>query len=254
VSRRRALAAAALLVLALPAAAYLLPGRGVLKRLSQRRELQALAAVEVQGTLSLLGEAAAAGPGLGLAGSTAEASGPALLTIKLPGRCRLDLMLPGAAPADRPAAVLRPGKLGGTRGLERQPAAAALVLGLCALLGERPGGAEPERAWVQALTSLGVNLDEVSLARAGSRAAYVLGGKGGDDRPLAWVDKQTFQPLRLSASLAGTRQEVRLLDWGSSTGGDLFPRAVEVWAGGQPRLRFTTEKVVANPKVPDALF
>jgi hypothetical protein len=84
--------------------------------------------------------------------------------------------------------------------------------------------------------------------------AFVVGGKPRDDRPLAWIDKRTFQPLRVAAALGGARQEVRLVDWGSATGGDLFPRAVEVWAGGQLQLRFSTEKVVANPKVPDALF
>jgi hypothetical protein len=252
--RARALAAAGLALLALPAAAYLLPGPAVLKRLSQRREAQALAAFEVKGTLTLLGEAAARAADLGIPRAGADASTPALLTVKLPGRCRLDLLLPDAAPAERPAAVVRGSRISGNRGLERHPAAAGLVLGLCALLGERPGGAEPERAWVQGLGALGVRVEEVSLARAGARVAYVLGGRARDDRPLAWVDKQTFQPLRLAATLGGLRQEVRLLDWGSSTGGDLFPRAVEVWSGGQLRLRFTTEKVVANPKVPDGLF
>jgi len=192
--------------------------------------------------------------GLGLAGTGTEAYAPALFTVKVPGKCRVDLLLADLPAAERPAAAARGARLTGTRGLERQQAVAALVLGLCALLGERPGGAEPERPWVQALVPLGVAIDEVSLARAGSRVAYVLGGKAREERPLAWVDKQSFQPLRLAAAFAGARQEVRLLDWGSSTGGDLFPRAVEVWGGGQARLRFTTEKVVSNPKVADALF
>jgi len=252
--RRRALAAAAALLAALPAAAYLLPGRAILKRLSQQREERALASLEVLGTLTFPGGAGALPGDLGLAAAGGDASAPALLTFKIPGRCRLDLLPPGAAPAERPSATVRGPRLTGTRGLERQPAAAALVQGLCALLGERPGGAEPERPWVRALDALGVSLDEVSLARDGIRVAYVLGGKAREERPQAWVDERTFQPLRLAATLGGARQEVRLLDWGSATGGDLFPRAVEVWAGGQLRLRFTTERAVANPKVPDSLF
>jgi hypothetical protein len=252
--RSRLLLAAALAALAAPAAAYLLPGTAVLKRVSQKREAQALASLEVQGTLSFLGEAAAQAGGMGLTGAGQEASAPALLTVKVPGKCRVDLLLPDVPAAERPAAATRGARLSGTRGLERQPGVVALVQGLCALLGERPGGVEPERPWVQALAPLGVAIEEVSLARAGSRVAYVLGGKAREERPLAWVDKQSFQPLRLAAAFGGTRQEVRLIDWGSSTGGDLFPRAVEVWVAGQARLRFTTEKVVSNPKVADALF
>jgi len=84
--------------------------------------------------------------------------------------------------------------------------------------------------------------------------AYVIGGKPREEKPLAWVDKQGYQPLRLSATLGGARHEVRFLDWGSPTGGDLFPRAVEVLVGGQPMLRLVTERVLGNPKVSDAIF
>ena len=38
--------------------------------------------------------------------------------------------------------------------------------------------------------------------------------------------------------------DVRLLGWGSPTGGDWFPRAVEVWRDGEVQLRFTTERAV----------
>jgi hypothetical protein len=248
------IAAAVVALLAAPAAAYVLPASAVLKRLSQKREQQALAAVEVQGTLAFAGEAAARAAELGLPLLPGEASAPAYFTIKVPGRCRLELAVAEAAPADRPAVTLRGAKLGGNRGLERSPAAVALVQGLCALLGQRPGGAAPERPFAQALSALGISLDEVTLGRQAGRVAFVVGGKPRDDRPLAWIDKQTFQPLRLSAALGGARQEVRLVDWGSAAGGDLFPRAVEVHAGGQLRLRFSTEKVLANPRVPDSIF
>jgi len=252
---RRGPVALAALAAALPAAAYVLPAAGVLKRMAQKREEAALSALEVKGVLSFHGEAAPRAAAAGLAAAASgEAAAPAFLILKLPGRCRLEAALPDAPPADRPAAVLRAGQVSGHRALEKVPAALALVQAVCALLGERPGGAEPERRYVQIFQSLGVSLGETSLARQGGRVAYLLGGRARDERPLAWIDKQTFQPLRLAATLAGARHDVRFVDWGSATGGDLFPRAVEVFAGGQLRARFVTEKAVANPKVSDAIF
>lgn len=236
------------------AQAYVPPATAVLKRLSQKREEQALAAMEVQGTVTFLGEAAvrAAATGVPLLGG--EAAAPAFLTVKVPGKCRLELALPDAAPAERPAVSQKGSRVQGVRGLEKIPAAVAALQAVCALLAERPGGAEPERPWVQALSALGVSLEEMSLGRAGGRVAWVIGGKPRDERALAWVDKLGYQPLRLSATLGGARHEVRFLDWGSPTGGDLFPRAVEVLAGGQPVLRLVTERVLGNPKVPDSIF
>ncbi|HEY7724943.1 MAG TPA: hypothetical protein VH880_06395 [Anaeromyxobacteraceae bacterium] len=251
--RRRA-ALGALLLAAWPAAAYVLPAPAVLKRVAQKREEQALQAIEVQGTLAFFGEPARQAAELGLSSQAGEASAPAFLVVKVPGRCRVEAVPPDAAPAERPFAAVRGPRLAGQRGLERIPAALALVQGVCALLAVRVGGPEPEAGYAAALGGLGVSLAEVSLARAGGRVAYVLGGRARDDRPLAWVDKVALQPVRLAAQLGGARHEVRLLDWGSPTGGDRFPRAVEVHGGGQLLLRFTTEKVVANPRVPDALF
>jgi len=205
------------------AEAYLLPGPAVLKRLSQKREEQALASLEVQGTLAFAGEAASRAAEVGLPLLPGSALMPAAIVIKVPGRCRLELTLPDAAPQERPAVTVRAQRVGGSRGLERTPAAVAMVQALCTFLGERPGGAQPERNFVQALSGLGVSLEEVALGRQGGRVAYVLGGKARDDRPLAWIDKQTFQPLRLAASLGGARQEVRLVDWGSPTGATSSP-------------------------------
>lgn len=252
---RLRLGLAALACLAGTAArAYVPPATAVLKRLSHKREEQALAALEVRASITFLGDAAvgAAAAGVPLLGG--EATAQAFLTVKLPAKCRLEVALPDAAPADRPAVSLRGGRLQGTRGLERVPAAVAALQAVCALLGERPGSAEPERPWVQSLSGLGVSLGEVTLGRTGGRVAYVIGGKPRDEKPLAWIDKLGFQPLRLTATLGGARHDVRFLDWGSPTGGDLFPRAIEVQAGGQAVLRLVTERVLANPKVSDAIF
>jgi hypothetical protein len=240
---------------AAPALAYLLPAGAVLKRLALRREELALQSLEVRGTFAMGGEgakAAAAATGLPLAGP--ELSAPAFLGIKMPGRCRLELAPLEVTESERPVALVRHGRVSGLKGLDRVAPAQALLRGVCALLSERPGGAEPDRPYGEELSRHGVDLGRVFLGRFAGRVAYVLGAKPSERAPQAWVDKQTFQPARLLFSIGASFFDVRLLDYGSPTGGDWFPRAVEVYEGGELRARFTTEKAVANPKLSDAMF
>ncbi len=251
--RSRRAAAALALALAAPALAYVLPVPAILKRVAARRAEAGLASLEVLGTLEADGDAAA---------RVAQATGqralgtkivvPARLALKVPGRCRLELAPAGAADADRPYVAARDGKISG-RGLDGLPAAAALVRSACALLAVSVAG-DADRAYAEALARRGVALDEATLGRFNGRIAYVLGGRPRDAKPLAFVDKDTFQPLRLLAPEGGALLDTRLLDWGSPTGGDWFPRAVEVWDREQLKLRFTTEKALPNVKLGDALF
>ncbi len=254
IPRRRTIAALAIaLAIALPAAAYLPPATAILKRVSQRRADLGVAAVEVRGTLSFFGDAArraSAATGLALSGS--ELAAPAILLLKQPGRCRLELAPGGVTPANRPSVSAKGARV---HGMENAPQARALLEGVCALLGEKGGGGpEPEQAIAQRLASRGVALTEVALGRLDGRVAWVLGGRPQEQRPQAWVDKQTLQLIRLVAPLAGAVRDVRLLDFGSPVGGDAFPRAVEVWSGRDLEVRFISEKVTQNPKIPDALF
>jgi hypothetical protein len=251
---RRAAAAAALLLAAPAALAYLLPPSAVLRRMAQRREALAAPALEVRATLRAEGEAGraiAAAAGVPAGGSAVELG--AVLSLKAPGRCRLELAAPaGGEPAW--AAVGR-GRLAGARGLERVPEVAALLRGVCVLLAQRGTGADPGRAWAEELSRLGIALSEESLARSGTRVAYVLGAsRPREARPQVWIDKQAWQPLRLVAPLAGPLDDVRLVDFGSVAGGELFPAGVEVRRDGAVALRLATEKVAANPRIPDALF
>jgi hypothetical protein len=254
IPRRRTIAALALaLAVALPAAAYLPPPTAVLKRVSQRRADLGVAAVEVRGTLTFFGDAArrvSAATGLSLSGS--ELAAPAILLVKLPGRCRLELAPAGATPANRPSVFVRGDRV---HGMEDAPQARALLEGVCALLGEKGGGGPaPERAIAQGLANRGVALAEIALGRMDGRVAWVLGGRPQDQRPQAWVDKQTLQLIRLVAPLAGAERDIRLLDFGSPVGGDAFPRAVELWSGRDLEARFIAEKLTLNPKISDALF
>jgi hypothetical protein len=254
VTGRRA-AALALAAAALPALAYVLPVPGILRRMGERRAELGLASLEATGTLQAEGPAAER---LAVAAGLRTASGrvalPARFAMKTPGRCRLELLLPDAVEAERPAASLRDGRLTGVRGLDAAPAIAALVRSTCALLAVPPVAGGSERAYAEALGRRGVALDDATLGRFGGRLAFVVGGRARDAKPLAFVDKQTFQPLRLLATDGGALLDTRLLDWGSPIGGDWFPRAVEVWDRDALRLRFTAEKVTANPKLPDAGF
>jgi hypothetical protein len=272
---RRLVAALFAAIVAAPAAAYLPPATAILKRVAQRRDDLGVAALRVGGTLVLSGEAAQLAGAMGIAsargtgavgggavgggavggGAGADLTIAATVLVKAPGRCRLELAPDGVAVANRPAASVRGARLAGRRGLEGLPAAVALVEGVCALLAEKgAGGAEPERPLAKALAARGVALADVALGRLGGRVAWVLGGRPQEAKPQAWIDKQSFQPVRIVARFGDAPRDVRLLDYGSPVGGDRFPRAVEVWNGTQLEARFTTEQLAVNPKLPDALF
>lgn len=249
--RARLLAAAALAAAALPALAYLLPAAAVLRHMGAKRESLQLTSLEVTGTLQAEGPTAdrihaasgrPAGGGVNV---------PARFLMRVPGRCRLEIT--GATPAESPSLVAREGRLEG--GLEGDPAAVALVRAVCTLLAS-PTAGDASAAYAAALGRRGVALGEETLGRFDGRIAYVIGGKAREARPLLYVDKDAFQPLRLVASEGGALQDVRLLGWGSPTGGDWFPRAVEVVQvqDDQLRLRFTTEKASANVKIPEGLL
>ncbi len=250
---RRALAAAVLVACALPALGYVLPVSAILRRVGEKRASVSLDSLEVTGTLEVDGDAAArVAQAAGLRATGPRLLAPARLDLKVPGRCRLELMPADLAEADRPFVAVRDGRITG-RVLDGVPAAVALVRSACALLAVPTAGAA-WRAYGDALARRGVALGDVSLGRVEGRIAYVIGGRERDAKPRAFVDKETFQPVRLVAQEGGALLDTRFLDWGSPAGGDGFPRAAEVWDRDQLRLRLTTEHATANPKLPDALF
>ena len=248
---RRAVAALALAA-ALPAAAYILPVPGILRRLGERRAALGLDALEVRGTVIARG---AAGERLaaaaGIRGAGPETRAPARFLMKVPGRCRLELAPPEIPEAARAFVAVRDGKLTGA--LAEIPAAAAFVRSTCALLAT-PAAGDASGAYAAVLAKRGVALGDATLGRFDGRIAYVLGGRAKDAKPLMFVEKDAFRPLRLVAPEGKELLDVRLVGWGSATGGDWFPRAVEVFAKEAPLLRFDTERAVANSKLPEPLF
>jgi hypothetical protein len=251
VSSRRAAATLAL-ALALPALAYVLPVPGILRRMGERRAALQVDALEVQGTLTVRGAGAERVAALTAQRPTAgDATAPARFLAKVPGRCRLELVRAEVPDAERPFVAVRDGKLSGP--LADVPAAAAFLRAACALLAG-PTAGDATDVYATALTRRGVALGEAALGRFDGRIAYVIGGRQKEPHPLLYVDKDGFQPLRLIAAEGPGLQDVRFLGWGSPTGGDWFPRAVEVLSGEALALRFTTERAASNARLPEALF
>lgn len=250
---KRLLVVAGLLAAALPAVAYILPVSSILSRMAARRSELSLASLEVKGTFQAEGPDAqklAQAAGVELRGR--ELTVPARFLMKVPGRCRLELAARDVAEADRPYVAVRDARVSGSRGLSELPAAVALVRSTCTLLGTSLSGGAG--AYASALARRGVSTSEVSLGRFDGRIAYVVGARAKDARPVAYVDKETFQPMRLVSDEGGVMLDARLLGWGSPTGGDWFPRAVEVWRDDAAQVRFTTERAAANPRLADPLF
>lgn len=250
-ARLRRAAAALTLAAALPALAYVLPVPAILRRMGERRAALNLDALEVRGALAGRGPVAdrlAAAAGVRTA---TEVAVPARFLAKVPGRCRLEVVRDGAPEADRAFVAVRDGKLSGA--LADLPPLAAAVRAACTLLaGPTAGDAAP--VYAAALGRRGVALADATLGRFDGRIAYVIGGREQDQRPLLFVDKDGFRPLRLVATEGPELVDVRLLGWGSPTGGDWFPRALEAWSKGALALRFSTERASANPKLAETLF
>jgi hypothetical protein len=252
---RRALAAALVAAVALPAAAYLLPIPAILRRVAERRAAQGLATLEVTGTVQASGASADAlleAGGIRAAGGVAAL--PARLTLKIPGRCRLELLPVGASEAERPWLLVRDDAVSGSDRLASDPAFVALARATCTLLARPLDPEAKDKPWAAALAKRGVPLSNESLGRFDGRVAWVIGGRATDTTPLAWFDKDSFQPVRLQFTEGRLAADVRLLGWGSPTGGDWAPRAIELHTGGALQIRFTTEKATANPRLPDAIF
>jgi hypothetical protein len=254
-TRSRALAAALAALFSLAARAYLPPVGAILRRVAQHRNDVAALAYEARGMVTFPGDAARRVAALsGLSPQGQELSVPALLLVKSPGRCRLELSPERVPPRERPAATQRGDTFSGRRGLDGVAEARALVAAVCTLLTRSGSLVESERHLARALASRGVSLSEVSFGLLDGRAAWVIGGRPQDTRPQAWIDKQSFQPVRFVAPGPGGPSDVRFLGFGSSTGGNGFPRTVEVWRGEDLALRFTAEKVKPGARIPDSAF
>jgi hypothetical protein len=234
-----------LLGLAGTATAYVLPGGAIVRRMVEARADLHLNAVRVEGTLVLSGGAMAE-----LGTELPEFRTDASVSIRVPGRCRLD----ATTPDGKPLAVI---EASGRRRVDG-PTVTALGLAIrevCALLVLRSASEADARSGVeQHLHSLHVDTGVTSLGRLGGQVAYVLGGTRDTDGQL-WVFKDSFLPARIRfTDERGAVWDVRFIDFSSPATGSWFPRLVEVWSGGVLQARFTATKGDNHASLPDKLF
>ncbi len=234
-----------LLGLAGTAAAYVLPGGAILRRLVDAREELHLSGARVEGTLSLAGGAMGE-----LRTELPDYRTDAVFLLRLPGRCRLD----ASGPDGKPLAVV---EATGRRRVEGQ-AAAALAMAVrevCALLALRSGAEGDARSGLeQHLRTLKVDTHRTALGRIGGQVAYVLGTANPGDGQL-WVFKENFLPARVRfTDETGVVWDVRFSDYASPATGTWFPRLVEVSRGTELQARFTTLRGDNRATVPERLF
>jgi hypothetical protein len=227
------------------AAAYVLPGGAILRRLVDAREELHLSGARVEGSLTFSGGAMAE-----LGTELPDVRTDAVLLLRPPGRCRLD----AATPEGKPLAVV---DANGRRRVEG-PSVAALAVAVrevCALLALRSGGEGDARSVLsQHLASLRVDTHQTTLGRIGGQVAYVLGGTNPSDGQL-WVFKDNFLPARVRfTDEKGVLWDVRFTDYASPATGSWFPRVVEVSRGNELQARFTTLRGDSHANVPEKSF
>jgi len=254
---RRVVIALGVLAMAGTAWAYMLPAESLLRKVEGKREDQHVFSLVVQGSYTLTGPAAQSlAQKLGRFAEGGELNVGAVATYKMPGRCRIDLVLPNlAAGTQRPFAMDRNGVVSGTD--EMKDAQTLLQLG-CPLLSSR-GSPEETHLLTEWLRNSGVDFQETSLARSNNAIAEVIGAGPHDKlKPQLWIDKDELVPLRVILKKGDTFYDLRF-DPGVGIL-DSHPRTLELWQmgtgdGGEQLLaRFSAEKIEPNAKVDDKLF
>lgn len=234
------------------AVAYVLPGWSIVRRMTSTRDELGVSSLRVDGSVSFLGSVAHdAALALGLPADRPEVQLDAAVLLKLPDRCRFELLPPeGGAKA---AAVLSDGKA--RREGREVPAVGVALEQICAVLATRSsrGEGDAREAVLGYLKEKRIDLGASSLARQGGQVAYVIGNPA-EGKPQLWVYKDTFLPARLKVLDGGVLWDVRFIDYGSPVTGDAFPRMVEVYKGGELALRFTALKSDSKATLADKLF
>ena len=223
--------AVALLILA-----YVMPAFSVLKRVAAARDDLSVSSLKAEGLVAvapLLARDLA--PALGTNWVGGDLSLTAAFSVRFPGRCRLDLMVPDST---KTLAVTWSNGKRRAEGPELTAAAVA-VEELCATLALRSGtDGESRGALEHHLASLKVDTHQVSLARFSGVVAYVLGERSPKSATF-WVYKERFLPARVELTDATGRWDVRFIDYTSQSTGEWLPRVVEVYRDDELHLRMT---------------
>ncbi len=231
---------------------YVLPSYGILKRMAENRDEQALTGIKVEG-------AAVVSPGgarevanlLGVEWTSGELALNFTAMIRFPGRCRLELS--SGQSTKVLAAVSSNGKRRSEGG--ELPALTSAVDQLCAVLALRGGGDGESRAAVERhLGTLKVNRAVTSLARFRGTVTYVVGDPGAD-APQLWIYKDHFAPARLRyTDEKQNKWDVQFFDYSSAASGEAFPRLLLIQKGADPVLRLTSLKSDLKARLDDAVF
>lgn len=215
--------------------AYIMPSYGVLKRYANQRDELTVSSLKADGVAAVSPALARdVSSLLGVTWNSGELTLNASLSVRFPGRCRLEL---SSADSTKVLAAAVSGGKARTEGGDL----AALQLGLeqaCALLAVKSGddGATRE-GLLKHLQSLKVETKSVSLARLNNSVSYLIGNKA-DGQASLWVDKDKFLPSRLRFNDAsGAPWDVRFSDYTSQATGEVWPRVIEIFKGSEPQLR-----------------
>lgn len=215
--------------------AYVMPSYGVLKRMANQRDDVNTPGLKAEGVTQVAPVLAKdVAPLLGITWNSGELSLNATLSVRFPGRCRLDVSSPEST--KQVSATWAGGKAKLEGGDVK-----ALAVGLeqaCVLLSPKSteDGATRE-GYSKHLSSLKVDTKNVQMARLNGSVSYLIGQKAEGQAQL-WVDKDRFLPTRVRfTDESGTAWDVRFSDYTSQATGELWPRVMEVLKGGETQLR-----------------
>jgi hypothetical protein len=234
---------------ALSAGAYVLPGGSIMRRMVAVRAGLTFSSLKADGSLHFYGPGVKeAGAALGLPTDRPELEADGAVYLRPPDRCRIEARS-SEGNGTPVASVIAAGRKR-VEGTEI-PALSEAVREVCALLLASSEGRDALEAH---LRSLGIEPRTTSLARFGGEVVYVLGTPG-EGSPQFWIYKEGFRPARLRHKEGkGPEWDLRLQDYSSSATGEVLPRSIEVWRGGERLMRFTALSGDTRSKLADTLF
>lgn len=197
--------------------AYILPADAVLNAVATRRAQLGFSSIVAEGTYrgvdgtpeQIVWEAAVPGKG-----HRVERRGPTGTTVILTHGTKRWAYSVGA-PAT-PAAKISPD-----------------ILTAFLFTSSKDSGSERGSAFLRAY---GIDAEIVSLARLEERVVYVIGAKPWEsEKPQLWIDKEYSVPTRLITidKSTGVTSDLRLLEYGSASTGEWYPRRIELWRAGK---------------------
>jgi hypothetical protein len=215
---------------------YIMPSFSVLKRVANNRDELTVTAVKTEGLAAIAPVLARQlAPALSTSWTSGELPLAATISVRYPGRCRIDL-----TPTDGGKTAT----VAWANGKKRSegpsvPALEVAVEQLCATLALKSSTeGETRGALERHLASLKVDTRQVALGRFEGAVVFVLGEKT-DATPYFEVYKDRFLPARVHVPDPGGAWDVRFVDYTSQATGDWLPRVVEVWRGKELNLRLS---------------